>query len=929
MRLQLIILVLIATIPALGITLYSGIEQRNQARLYALDDAIRLARGISKDHDQLIQNAHQILFTLSKISEVHQQDKATCRKTFAEIMKQSKGYTALFAAKPNGDVFASSLPITHPVNFADRQWFQRLLKTCDFVIGEYLIGRISGKPTVVLAYPVLDDIGNLKAALGFGLNLDWLNQTAVKSQLLEGTSVSVIDSNGTILFRHPDPEKFFGKSMSEVPIVKVILTKREGAEETVDLGGVPRLFGFTSLGKGVESVHVAVGIPSQIALAKADWVMKRNLAFLGLISLLALAAAWFIGGFFIIHPVNRLLGTTKQLANGDLTVHIGFPYGRGEIGQLTQAFDDMATSLKQHEDERKRAEEALQSREEEAKRLAQENAIVAEIGRVISLTLNIEEVYERFAEEVRKLIPFDRISINIINPGERTATIAYTIGVDVTDRRSGDIFPLAGSFTEEVTRLRSGLLIQTEDMDELKNQFLGLLPSFQAGLRSMMSVPLFSKDQIIGCLHIRSLEPDVYTISDLQLAQRVGNQIAGAIANAQLFAEHEHSEKDKATIQEQLRQSQKMETIGQLAGGIAHDFNNLLTVIRGYSQLSLKDLQKNDPLWEKIEEISKAADRASELTNQLLAISRRQMLEFKVIDLNSLIQSTEKMLRRMIREDIELVINPGEDLGRVKVDPGQIWQVIMNLAVNARDAMPSGGRLILGTENFEMDERFVCFHIGSKVGRYVRLRVTDTGCGMSKEVRERVFEPFFTTKENGKGTGLGLSTVYGIMKQSGGYVWVSSELGRGTSVEIYLPRVDESVGVLKEEVKRERTLQGDETILVVEDNDTVRKLVVQILRIQGYKVLEALHGGDAFGVCERHPAPIHLVITDVVMPEMGGLELVERLRQVRQDFRVLYMSGYTDESVVSYGIQEGKIEFIHKPFTVEGLAKKIREVLDK
>ena len=369
LRVRLILLVLLAVIPALGITLYSGLELRDHMRQGVLVDALRLAKDISETHDRLIQNARQILFALSKTSEVQQQDKAACSKIFADIMKQSEGYTALFATKPNGDLFASSLPITHPVNFADRPWFQRLLKTRDFVIGEYLIGRISGKPLIVLALPVFGDIGNLKAILSLGMDLEWLNKTVVKSKLPEGTSVSVIDSNGTVLFRYPEPEKFVGKSMPEASIMKAILAKREGVEETVGLGGVPRLFGFTSLGKGVESVHVTVGIPRQIALATADRVMKDNFTYLGLIALLALAAAWFMGGYFIIHPVNRLLDTTKQLANGDLTVRTGPPYREGEIGQLARAFDQMAASLEQREAERKRAEEALRKSGEKFREL--------------------------------------------------------------------------------------------------------------------------------------------------------------------------------------------------------------------------------------------------------------------------------------------------------------------------------------------------------------------------------------------------------------------------------------------------------------------------------------------------------------------------------------------------------------------------------
>ncbi len=579
--------------------------------------------------------------------------------------------------------------------------------------------------------------------------------------------------------------------------------------------------------------------------------------------------------------------------------------------------------------ERKQAEEALQRSEEEAKRLAQENAIVAEIGRVISATLNIEEVYEHFAVEVNKLTPFDRIAINIINPKKRTATIAYTIGVDVTDRQPGDTFPLAGSYTEEVIRTRSGLLIQAEEIDELKTQYPGLLTSFQAGLRSMMLVPLMSKDQVIGSLHIRSLKLNAYTESDLRLAKRVGNQIAGAIANAQLFAEHEHSEKERAVLQEQLRQSQKMEAIGRLAGGIAHDFNNLLTAISGNCELSLLELEEGNLLRGNLEEIKKAADRATVLTRQLLAFSRRQILEFKVLDLNKVILDLEKMLHRVIGEDIELVTFLAEDLGKIKTDPGQVEQVVMNLAVNARDAMPNGGKLTIETANVELDEAYAHTHLGAKPGRYVRLSLSDTGVGISSEVREQVFEPFFTTKEKGKGTGLGLSTVYGIVKQSGGYIGVYSELGHGTTFKIYLPRVDEPVEVLGEGVKGEEVPFGRETILLVEDEESVRKFAVSTLRRLGYEVLEASRGEEALSVCERHEGPVHMTVTDVVMPGMSGRELAEKLLVLRPEMKVLYMSGYTDDTIVRHGVLEKGVNYIQKPFSMEVLAKKVREVLEK
>jgi PAS domain S-box-containing protein len=402
----------------------------------------------------------------------------------------------------------------------------------------------------------------------------------------------------------------------------------------------------------------------------------------------------------------------------------------------------------------------------------------------------------------------------------------------------------------------------------------------------------------------------------------------GALNFIRDITERKRAEAEMASLQEQLRQSQKMEAIGRLAGGIAHDFNNLLTVIKGNSQLSLMDLQEGDPLKKNLEEIRSASDRAADLTKQLLAFSRKQILEMRVIDLNTIVKNLEKMVRRIIGEDIELVTFLTEGLGRVRADPSQMEQAIINIVVNARDAMPRGGKLTIETSNMELDEAYAKKHIAVKPGPYVMLSISDTGVGMTPEVRERVFEPFFTTKEMGKGTGLGLSTVYGIVKQSGGNIWVYSEVGKGTTFKIYLPRVEEPLEELKEEAIKEIP-QGSETVLIVEDEEVVRKLALRLLRKQGYKVLEASDGGKAFLLCEEYKEPIHLILTDVVMPGMGGRDLVERLKRIHPEARALYMSGYTDNVILHHGILEKGIDFIQKPFTLESLARKVREVLDK
>jgi PAS domain S-box-containing protein len=405
-------------------------------------------------------------------------------------------------------------------------------------------------------------------------------------------------------------------------------------------------------------------------------------------------------------------------------------------------------------------------------------------------------------------------------------------------------------------------------------------------------------------------------------------RISGIRCTIQDIAERKRAEREMFALQDQLRQAMKMEAIGQLAGGIAHDFNNLLTIISGYSQLSLNQLRKGEPLRENIEEIQKATERAAALTRQLLAFSRRQIMEIRVLDLNTVLRDLEKLLRRIIGEDIKLITVLSEDLGRMKADPGQIEQVILNLAVNARDAMPAGGKFILETSNVELDEAYARSHISVKPGSYIKICVSDTGAGMSTEVRERIFEPFFTTKETGKGTGLGLSTVYGIVNQSGGNIWAYSEVGRGTTFKIYFPRVEEARDAPKQTAAPVEILHGSETILLVEDEEAVRTLARKTLESCGYRILEASNGLEALRVAEGHSEPaLHLLLTDVVMPGMGGRDLADQLIRLRPEMKVLYMSGYTDNAIVHHGILNPGIQFLQKPFSPQFLVQKVQETL--
>jgi PAS domain S-box-containing protein len=407
----------------------------------------------------------------------------------------------------------------------------------------------------------------------------------------------------------------------------------------------------------------------------------------------------------------------------------------------------------------------------------------------------------------------------------------------------------------------------------------------------------------------------------------VSGKVMGASQSVRDLTQQRKADAVLRSTEDQLRQAQKMEAIGRLAGGIAHDFNNILSVILSYSHLTLADLEPTDPMSDGIGEIHKAALRAADLTRQLLLFSRQQVVAPKVLDLNDVLAGMDKLLRRIVGEDVELVSVGAPELGRVFADPGNVEQIIMNLVVNARDAMPRGGKLTLETSNAVLDSDYVREHLGSSTGPHVMLAVSDTGIGMDRATQARIFEPFFTTKEAGKGTGLGLSTVFGVAQQSGGSVWVYSELGKGTTFKVYFPRV-ETKPLVADPSAEAAEYRGSETILLVEDQEQVRNVASGILGRRGYRVVVAQSAREALLLCEKQRAGIQLLLTDVVMPDMGGAELAQRMATMQPDMKVLFMSGYTDDSIVRHGVLQSEMAFLQKPFTPDSLLRKVREAID-
>ncbi|HXG84987.1 MAG TPA: PAS domain S-box protein [Pyrinomonadaceae bacterium] len=575
--------------------------------------------------------------------------------------------------------------------------------------------------------------------------------------------------------------------------------------------------------------------------------------------------------------------------------------------------------------ERKKAETALVEANERAIReytnLLQR---LAKLGETVGVARDLNAVFTAVLEFTRVSAPCSALIISLYEEKSKMRRVIYCwYNGGEMDTSKLEAVPVGEGIAGQ--SIKTGdVIIRNDYLQAIRERGVAVSFGFDEDARNPQSsiiAPMKIKGGSIGVIEVQSYEPGAYRDEHATAMSMAANFIANAIENVRLLELERQRE-------EQLRQSQKLESVGRLAGGIAHDFNNMLTAINGYSSLTLRRLKADDPLRRNIEEIKKAGERSAALTHQLLAFSRRQVLLPKVLDINQTVNDINFMLKRLIGEDVQLVSALSSAIGRVEVDPGQLSQVIMNLAVNARDAMPTGGVLTIETGNVYLDEEFAARHVPTQSGHYVMLAVTDTGTGIAPETREHIFEPFFTTKEVGKGTGLGLATVYGIVKQSGGYIWVESELGLGTTFKIYLPRVDERAAPEVRQAAPEELAAGTETILLVEDEPMVRNLTRQVLEDCGYTVIEAGNGVEALEICNTTDCQIDLLMTDVVMPKMGGRELAEKLAVTLPQMKVLFTSGYTDDSTLRHGVIEVGTNFIQKPFSPTALALKVRNILD-
>ena len=669
-------------------------------------------------------------------------------------------------------------------------------------------------------------------------------------------------------------------------------------EHRVPIAAAPVVYGVLAVTPSVESLENELWTEVRTMIAVTGVL---------LVTLLGLTHVILLVG---LRPVRALADSATRLGHGDLTARM--PETKlAEMRPTVRAFNSMAASLEQALHEARTRQTRLES--------------LVEISSELSRMQPLDSLLGRIAEACGRLVKTDWVGFRLVDGDELVVAGTLEGGTEMPVRRR---LKIGESLAGQVAATGRPLLLR----DPASHP--SMLPEHAQAMRrlgyhGMLTVPARVGDRVVGVLSFLTRREEGFSTEDLAIATAFASHAAVALENSRLLHESRRAYDELAQTQGQLEQAQKMDAIGRLAGGVAHDFNNLLTVILGRTDILLTQIKTEDPLRRGIALIQRTAGRAADLTRQLLAFSRKQVLEAVVLDLGVVTTDMKEMLARLIGEDIALVTNLAATLGHVKADRGQIEQVVMNLAINARDAMPQGGQLVVETANADLDDEYVRRNVGSRPGPHVMLAVSDSGVGIPRELQRHIFEPFFTTKEQGKGTGLGLATVYGIVKQSGGYIEVDSEPGRGTTFRIYLPRVDSASPAAERSPRAAAPTGGTETILLVEDEDGVRELARDILRSSGYTVLEGRNGAEGLLLGERHQGALDLLLTDVVMPRMSGRELAERMVSLRPELSVLYMSGYTDDAVIRHGVLGSDTAFLQKPFTPAALVQRVRETLDQ
>lgn len=992
-RTQLLFLAFIVALPSVCIIVYSGMQTREDAIHDARMETQRLAGNIATEQQNLIIAAQQLFIALSQLPEVRNQDRSRVEPILRDILKLNAQYSNIIIADRKGLVWATAVPTKPPYIISDRRYFIQALASGQLSSGEYIIGRASGQPAFAIGYPLKDKQGMIVGVIGVALVLDVVKDLLDRAMLPPDAHITLLDQRGIIFYRTIDTAKFVGKQFDPVlfqdmrdgPDVATVDNMRT-------MQGDKRVLTYRKLrlpGEQSPYMYIRVGIPVTTVLTSANKVLMRNLSLFVFFLFLTIFFAWIIGKRSIADRIDLLEKASRDLAEGNLSVRISDLVTGGELGKLGQTFDTMASQLLVREQALVESERNYRSIFDTTK-----DAIFvhdAETGEIIDVNKTTEELYGYSREEVlhRKIQDFysgeSPYSSQKAREWMRKASQEGPQNFEwLSRRKNGELF-----WTEvvlsamQIARTRC-LLAVVRDITERKraeetlierNAWIssileaspaaiytmnkeGILLSWNRGAEHIFG---WSKDEVVGKLppfipeeklekfHAscdRILRGEPFLGVEFLARRKDGLPVSVSISAAPLYdssgksngimsiaSDITHQKKietEHTLLENQLRQAQKMEAVGQLGGGVAHDFNNILSAIVGYSHLSLMKMSPDDPNRYNIEQILESSERAAELTQRLLAFSRKQVVNLKRIDLNDIITKFEKFLLRLLREDIELKTTLASLELPVMADRGQIEQLLMNLVTNARDAMPHGGHISIETSLVQMDLLFIETHGFGREGSYATISVSDTGIGIPEVVKDRIFEPFFTTKEEGKGTGLGLSMVYGIMTKHEGYINFHSKPGIGTTFTVYLPVACVAAEIEPQNKDDQIPIQGGaETLLIAEDDASVRSLNAVLLRNYGYTVIEAVDGLDAVNKFIENRDHIRLVLLDGIMPKMNGKAVWKKIKALSPGVKVIFISGYAEDIFTKEGIPDKDISFIQKPSPPLVLIRRVRELLDE
>lgn len=861
---HLFLIVFIVAIPAICIIVNSGIQQRKDSTLNARIETKKLAEAIVREQESRITSARQLFAALSKLPEVANPNKVKAQIILSEILKLSPQYNNIFITDQKGIVWASAVPLKEVVSVSDRRYFKNATASGRLSSGEYNIARTSGKATLTLGYPLKDENGIVTGVICIGLSLDHYKHILEIYKLPQGASFAIIDHKGIILARAIEPEKFIGKQ-SNPEVFKQML---DGPEEETSAGtsgaiGDVRIQTYRKIRLEGEST------PYMYVRAGIPATSVLSAANTALSKNLWTYAVFLMAAFFTSWLISK-----KYIVDRVLLLERSSQ--RLADGDLSIRIADKVTGG-------------------ELGNLGQSLDVMA--GKLI-LREEALATSERF---LKTIIDTEPECVKLIDADTKLLMM----------NRAGLVMVQADSFAEVEGQPVSSLVTE-----EYREAFINLTCEVLNGGSGRLQ---FEIEGLKG----RRLWMETHMVP---FCNERGEAVS-VLGITRDITEHRKAESDNIILMQQLAQSQKHESIGRLAGGIAHDFNNLLTPIIGYAGILEKEFAKGSTGAQRLHNLLLASDKAKNLVQQLLSFSRNQVLKMSTLDINTLILSFEDILRRSIRENIELKLCLTPDVISISADRSQLEQIIMNLVVNAQDAISGKGLITIETAAAVLDDEYLHMHIGAKAGRYLMLTVTDNGCGMDKESQEHMFEPFYTTKGVGHGTGLGLSTVYGIVKQHGGSIWVYSEKGIGSSFKLYFPAVDEPPA---EEIVAVNARTGTHTtcnILLVEDNEMVRRVTCELLEDAGFSVVAVDGPEQALQECNGNT--FGLLLSDVIMPEMTGPELHAKILQSQPELKVLYMSGYSSNVISNHGVLDDGICFIQKPFTHDDLMKKIEDVLNR